>query len=39
MKNKEFLEINLNQFGVWEDLQMIYLHFIFNFLLLIDSWA
>jgi hypothetical protein len=33
MKNKESLEINLSQFGVWEDLQMIYLPFIFNFLL------
>jgi hypothetical protein len=43
MKNKEFLEINLSQFGVWEDLQMIYLLFIFNFLLLIElgltDWA
>jgi hypothetical protein len=39
MKNKEFLEINLSQFGVWKDLQMIYLLFIFNFLLLIDYWA
>jgi hypothetical protein len=33
MKNKEFLEINLNQFGVWDDLQMIYFLFIFHFLL------
>jgi hypothetical protein len=24
MKNNEFLEINLSQFGVWEHLQMIY---------------
>jgi hypothetical protein len=39
MKNKEFLEINLNQFGVSEDLQMIYLLFIFNFLLFIANWA
>jgi hypothetical protein len=39
MKNKEFLEINLSQFGVWKDLQMIYLLFIFDFLLFIDSWA
>jgi hypothetical protein len=39
MKNKKFLEINLSQFGVWESLQMIYLLFIFNFLLLIDYWA
>jgi hypothetical protein len=31
MKNKEFLEINLSQFGVWESLQMIYLFFIFLF--------
>jgi hypothetical protein len=31
MKNKELLEINLSQFGVWEDLQMIYLLFIFYF--------
>jgi hypothetical protein len=38
MKNKEFLEINLSQFGAWEDLQMIYLLFIFYFLLFIDSW-
>jgi hypothetical protein len=34
MKNKTKIEINLSQFGVWEDLQMIYLLFIFNFLLL-----
>jgi hypothetical protein len=33
MKNKEFLETNLSQFGVWEDLQMVYSLFIFNFLL------
>jgi hypothetical protein len=39
MKNKELLEINLSQCGVWEDLQMIYLLFIFNFLLLINYWA
>jgi hypothetical protein len=39
MKNKEFLEINLSQFEIWEGLQMIYLVFIFNFLLLIDCWA
>jgi hypothetical protein len=39
MKNKEVLEINLCQFGVWEDFQMIYLLFIFNFLLLIEFWA
>jgi hypothetical protein len=39
MKNKELLEINFSQFAVWEDLQMIYLLFIFNFLLLIDYWA
>jgi hypothetical protein len=39
MKNKEFLKINLSQFGVWEDLQMIYLLFIFIFLLLIEFWA
>jgi hypothetical protein len=36
MKNKKNLKINLSQFGVWEDLQMIYLFFIFNFLLFID---
>jgi hypothetical protein len=29
------LEINLSQFGVWKDFQMIYLLFILNFLLLI----
>jgi hypothetical protein len=39
MKNKEFLEKKLSQFGVWEDLQIIYLLFIFNFLLFIGSWA
>jgi hypothetical protein len=39
MKSKEFLGINLSQFGVWEDLQMIYLLFIFNFLLLTDKWT
>jgi hypothetical protein len=39
MENKEFLEINLSQFGVQESPQMIYLLFIFNFLLLTDSWA
>jgi hypothetical protein len=39
MKNKEYLEINLSQFGVWEHFQMIYLLFIFNSLLLIDYWA
>jgi hypothetical protein len=39
MRNKEFLEISLNQFVVWEHFQMIYLLFIFNFLLLIDYWA
>jgi hypothetical protein len=39
MKNKKNLKINLSQFGVWKDLQMIYLLFIFNFLLLIESWA
>jgi hypothetical protein len=39
MKNKEILEINLSQFGVWEDLQMIYLPFYFNFLLLIEFWV
>jgi hypothetical protein len=39
MKNKEFLEINLSQFGVWKHFQIIYLLFIFNFLLLIDYWA
>jgi hypothetical protein len=33
MKNKELLEINLSQFGVWESLQMIYSLFVFNFLL------
>jgi hypothetical protein len=31
MKNNEFLEIILSRFGVWEDLQMIYLLFIFKF--------
>jgi hypothetical protein len=30
MKNKEFLEINLSQFGVWKHSQMIYLLFTFN---------
>jgi hypothetical protein len=39
MKNKKKLEINLSQFGVWEELQMIYLLFIFNFLLFIANWA
>jgi hypothetical protein len=41
MKNKEFLEINLSQFRVWEHFQMIYLLFIFNFLLFIEFcfWA
>jgi hypothetical protein len=39
MKNKEFLEINLNQFRVWKDLQIIYLLFILNFLSFIESWA
>jgi hypothetical protein len=39
MENKEILETNLSRFGVWEHFQMIYLLFIFNFLLLIDSWA
>jgi hypothetical protein len=39
MKNKKKLEINLSQFGVWEDLQMIYLVFIFNFQLLTEIWA
>jgi hypothetical protein len=33
MKNNKFLERNLSQFGVWEDLQMIYLLFDFIFLL------
>jgi hypothetical protein len=36
---KKNLKINLSQFGVWEDLQMIYLLFIFNFLLFIEFWA
>jgi hypothetical protein len=39
MRNKEFLEINLSRFEVWEHIQIIYLLFIFNFLLLIDFWA
>jgi hypothetical protein len=39
MKNKKIIEINLSQFRIWEDLQIIYLLFIFNFLLLIDYWA
>jgi hypothetical protein len=39
MKNKKKLEKNLNQFGVWEDLQMIYLFFIFIFLLFFYCWA
>jgi hypothetical protein len=39
MKNKKKLEINLCQFGVWEDLQMIYLLFNFNFLILIEFGA
>jgi hypothetical protein len=39
MKNKEFLEINLSQFGVQEHFKMIYLFFTFNFLLLIDFWV
>jgi hypothetical protein len=34
MKNKNKLKINLSQFGVWKDLQMIYLLIKFNFLLL-----
>jgi hypothetical protein len=38
-KNKEFLEINLNQFGIWKNLQMIYLPFIFNFMLFIEFWV
>jgi hypothetical protein len=29
MKSKEFLEVNLSQFGVGENLQMIYLLFYF----------
>jgi hypothetical protein len=33
MKNKKILETKLSKFVVWEDLQMIYLLFIFNFLL------
>jgi hypothetical protein len=39
MKTKKKLEINLSQFRVWKDLQMIYLLFIFIFLLFIDSWV
>jgi hypothetical protein len=39
MKNKEFLRINLSQFGVWEDLQIIYLLFYFIILLIIANWV
>jgi hypothetical protein len=39
MKDKKNLKKKLSQFRIWEDLQMIYLLFILNFLLLIDYWV